>query len=216
MKLESVRSHITCFRLLKCPEQANPQRQEGGQRFQLLREGRQRRRLLVGAEFSGGRDVLKSAGWGGRGFPSPGSPARSLRGAVPPTAQPSRTRAPQKGRQEGQRGRVAFPTWVLTPALGVQVVTTLCSLPGSRGDPGPPGPPPIILPGMKDIKGEKGDEGPMGLKGYLGLKGETPPNLGAGGLGSPACLAPIRLRVQQRHPCAHIHALQPSRHLRSA
>lgn len=110
----------------------------------------------------------------------------------------------------------AFLTWALTPALGVRMVTTLCSLPGSRGDPGPPGPPPIIQPGMKDIKGEKGDEGPMGLKGYLGLKGETPPNLGAGGLGSPACLAPIRLRVHQERACAHIHALQPSRHLRSA
>lgn len=123
---------------------------------------------------------------------------------------------PRLCRKEGQRSRVAFPTWVLMPASEVQAVTSFYSLPGSRGDPGPPGPPPIILPGMKDIKGEKGDEGPMGLKGYLGLKGETPPNLGAGGLGSPACLAPICLRAQQGCPCAHIHALQPSRHLRSA
>lgn len=95
---------------------------------------------------------------------------------MPPRAQPSRTRAPQKGRQEGQRGRAAFPTWVLTPASEGQAVTAFYSLPGSRGDPGPPGPPPLIEPGMKDIKGEKGDEGPMGLKGYLGLKGEARPD----------------------------------------
>lgn len=72
----------------------------------------------------------------------------------------------------------------------VKGMTAFCFLLGSRGDPGPPGPPPIILPGMKDIKGEKGDEGPMGLKGYLGLKGEAPPDLRAGGLGSPAYPSP--------------------------